>query len=518
MKILLVHTRINYDNMEPLGLLSLATALKRAGFQTSVLDIFPQDDLYFCDWIHTFAPDLIGFGFETPGVRRTRELIGLARCIAPEIQLCAGGIHTSVLPQTTLHDLDLDFVVVGEAEGNFPLICQALQNGRSIQGLPGVGITDIGGSFHLTPPPPLIADLDALAPVDRSLLHGHRFYFEPPGCVRGLVRTRAANILASRGCPYNCTFCQSDYLMGKEVRLRSVASVIREIKELRERYEIGTIYFADDGITVDRDWIERFCEHLLSENLDIGWGCQSRADCLSPERVNLMKRAGCLQIDMGIESGDPEVLGYLNKSETPRQYLEAAGWIRGAGMRLLCSFVIGTPVETSASYEKTSNLIQALRPSMCQYFTLVPYPGTDLARQALETNALEHLSFSERGSQKLWAGGSLRGNLSREEQVRMKAALQRTTFLRDHLSLVLGWARYPRHVFRLARVIFQNGFFLRSAFPLRRFNPVEIAQTIYHAYNRDLLQRARSREMSPLALSKEYAQPEDHSSAAVAVE
>lgn len=492
MRILLVHPKINFDNMEPLGLLSLGTSLKRRGFDVLVLDIFPHDTSYFERHLDTFDPDCIGFGFETPGCARAAELIDVARERVPGAHICAGGIHVSVLPEQTLRELGLDFVVVGESELSFPRVCRALSEGKPITNLPGVGVLLPNGTFHLSPSLPLIEDLDAFAPIERTLLDGFRFYFEPPGCVRGLVRRRVANVLASRGCPYECMFCQSDFIMGRCVRMRSVENVLDEIGDLQSRFGIDTIYFADDGITVNPGWIEQFCNRKLQRGMRFAWACQSRADCLSEERVHLMKKAGCLQIDIGIESGDPSVLRYLRKSETIDEYLMAGEWVRSTGLRLLCSFVIGTPVETTRSYKLTRNLIRMLRPSMCQYFTLVPYPETWLAREALKDNVLGKMSFSDKGSQKHWDGSVLRGIVSPEEQGRAKVRLQRMTFFRDHLLLVVGWIKYPRYLGVLIAAVLRVT--LANSLPATRRarNPVAFAQNVYSEFNKTLLFRARN--------------------------
>jgi radical SAM superfamily enzyme YgiQ (UPF0313 family) len=495
MKILLVHPKINYDNMEPLGLLSLGTVLKQNEFTVKVLDVFPDDDDYFLEQANKFEPDLIGFGFETPGYTRVSNLVKIVRKELPQVILCAGGIHVSTLPKDTLCELGLDFIIAGEAEISFLAVCKKIRRKESYVDLDGVGYLSQDGTFRLNKSPQFIDNLDALPIIDRTILDGAGFYSEPPGCIRGLVNKRSANLMVSRGCPHSCSFCQSHSYLGKRVRLRSVEHVLSEIRFLRKSRGIDFIYFADDGFTFNHQWLKEFCDALIVEKVNISWGCQSRADRITEPLVQAMKKAGCLQIDIGIESGDQVVLDYYNKGETIKQFEDAARLIRHAGIRLLCSFVIGAPNETWQSIILTRKLIRKLRPSICQYFTLVPFPGTALERDVRSRGVLGPFSYSDASSQKRWETTFITGGLSPVQQIQAKLLLQRATFIKDHLLLVIGWFRYPAYLVFFLKVAALKFFFVREiVYFSKKRNPVGLLQAIYHALNYELLRKARKRE------------------------
>jgi radical SAM superfamily enzyme YgiQ (UPF0313 family) len=491
MRVLFVHAKINYDTMEPLGLLSLATSTRAHGHTVQVLDIFPDDTALALQRARSFAPDIVGYSIESPAFSRIAKLHAELKKHLPRTLFCGGGIHPSVLPEETLRHLHLDYVLIGEAEQSFPALLSRLREGAAFHAVPGSAWLQ-DGTYHAEPPGDPIADLDTLPIPDRSLIYDYPFYLQAPGNIRGLVIPRTATIMATRGCPFRCTFCVSHRVQGRSYRRRSVEHVMEEIALLRSRYGINGLYFADDSFTIDKRWLFTFCEAMRHVQPGLRWACQSRADGISPHIAQAMAAAGCVQVDMGVESADPAVLRSLRKGETIEQLFDAARMIHAARMRLLCSFVIGAPEESWQSILMTRDAIRRLRPDMCQYFSLVPYPGTKLADSLRDGGVSGPVSYDERFSQKGWDGPLFPGGLDPRHHLRAKKLLQRTTLLRDHLPLVTGWFRYPRELLRWLAVAARNGFFLPVLLRmLFTRNPVDALQEIYRRRNRFILRRTR---------------------------
>ncbi len=303
---------------------------------------------------------------------------------------------------------------------------------------------------------------------------------------------RTANVISSRGCPFSCIFCESELTMGKRVRRRSVQNVIDEIIQLQKKYHIKAVFFVDDIFASNKKWLMEFCNQIQQKKIFLHWGCQSRADSLDEETIASMAKAGCLQIDMGIESGDPKILKALKKGECIEDFIRTADLIHKYHIRLLCSFLTGAPEETWESIEKTKRLIKRLKPSMCQYFTLVPYPGSPLYDLALKNNWLQNLSFSSKGSQKQWDQGFLTCGLGSKDQIKAKKQLQRLTMTKDYLHLVVGWVKYPGYIFTFMILTIKNMFFVKPLFySITRRNPLFFLHEVYSAFNKFFLFKIR---------------------------
>jgi radical SAM superfamily enzyme YgiQ (UPF0313 family) len=168
-------------------------------------------------------------------------------------------------------------------------------------------------------------------------------------------------------------------MFGRRVRRRSPENVVEELEHLRHEFGIDSIWFVDDTFTVDQKWVMQFCDLLIKKGLhNLVWGCQARADTLEPYTLQLMKQAGCVQVDIGVESGSDRVLKILKKGITVEQIEKAFKICKEAGVQTFASFILGTPGETSEDIKKTEALIDKITPDYSEFFYATPYPGTDL--------------------------------------------------------------------------------------------------------------------------------------------
>jgi len=493
MRIILIHAKINFDNMEPLGLLSLATVLSKKGHVVRVVDIFPEDDRLWLDRILSFQPELVGYSIESPSYARIREIHSELVPLLQHSKFCAGGIHTTAVPEMVCQELQLDFVIIGEGERSLVDAVSLLERGASLQQCQGIGfIRD--GVFFASEKAPLITDLDSLPIINRTLIYDYNFYLQPPGNIRGLVIPKIANVLASRGCPGGCIFCESRLVMGHRFRQRSVAHIMNEIHYLASNFDINGVYFVDDMLATDNEWLIALCDALIISGFNLVWGCQCRADRLSDNLIGYMKRAGCIQIDMGVETGDPQVLKTLGKGETIDDFISAANLVHKHKLRLLCSFVIGSPGETWESIQLTRGLITKLHPSLCQYFTLIPYPGSPLWKIAQKKGWVQKYTFTKEGSQKEYHEGVLNCGLDPKAQIMAKKWLQRKTVFRDYFLLFLGWFSHPGYILVFGAIIVKNAFYIKTLVTATiQKNPLMVLHTIYSDFNKYLLHRVRTK-------------------------
>ncbi len=493
MRIVLIHAKINFDNMEPYGLLALGTYLTSVGHSVLVLDFFPGDSMVHYKRIKNFDPQLVGYSIETPAFGLIKACHKILKETFPKALYCAGGSHTSACPEETLRQLFLDFVIKGEAEKSLAHAIDTMEKGNDLNTVPGVGYLS-NNLYQETKAPSFVENLDTLPIVDRSLIPDYPFYLQPPGNIRGLVIPRTANMMTSRGCYNGCIFCDSHNIHGRTIRQRSVSHVMQEIELLIRNYKAQALFFIDDIFTHDKQWMLQFCQEMSDHFPKMKWGCQSRADCLDEELISHMKRAGCKQIDIGVESGDPKVLQKLGKGERREDFIFAAKLIHQYKLRMLCSFVIGAPNETWGSIEQTKALIRKMAPSMCQYFTLIPYPGTALDRMAQKKQWYEKVTYTNLFSQKQWDRGFLTCGLSPKEQMVAKKKLQRMTAFHDHKTLIYGWFRHPRFIFLFLWLFIKRGFFLKTMVrSIKEGNTIFLFHTIYTNFNQFLLYRLRQK-------------------------
>jgi radical SAM superfamily enzyme YgiQ (UPF0313 family) len=187
---------------------------------------------------------------------------------------------------------------------------------------------------------------------------------------------KSANVMASRGCPYACAFCASQVMWKRRVRWRTPEDVVAEMRECVEKYQTEVFRFSDDNMTTSRSWTERFCE--LVTPLGVEWRLSFRVDSITMDLVQRMRRAGCVEAGLGIESFDPNVLKALDKRVTAEQSIAAIKMLHEAGMGARVLLMIGTPGET---YQKTvTDNIAALESVRGQYVYVTltmftPLPG-----------------------------------------------------------------------------------------------------------------------------------------------
>lgn len=377
MRISLANVQFHEGNnmFPPLGLLYVAAALRQAGHRVQVLDGDPLLETDMVDRMVAFEPELIGISFLTMTFSRAQDLTRQLAGRLPEVPIMVGGPHAAAEPADTLRQLGAEVVVVGEGERTAVEVADALAAGRAAHGLPGT-VTARGAG----PPRAPIDRLDALPLPARDLCDFER-NLSPPGLIRGWASARHASVLAGRGCRYRCTFCASHLQLGRDLRMRSVDDVLAELEHLVRRYAIRGVYFVDDIFTGDRAWVRAFCQRLAAMPVRLEWACQSRVESVDRLTLALMQRAGCVQIDFGVESGSKQVLRRMKKGTTFDSVVAAFDLVHAMGLRTGASFILGSPGETEADVQQTLELARRIRSDWTVFFFSTPYPGTDLWRE-----------------------------------------------------------------------------------------------------------------------------------------
>ena len=372
----------------------LASSLERSGVSSSIIDPVSVSDVSgqrktevvdeILKSIERERPRIAGISCFTPEFNDAIALAGRIKELDSSISVVVGGVHATLRPgEFFFEGSPVDFVVAGEGEETFPELCRALIDGRGdFEGIRGIAFRDRRKGLVSTAARPLIHDLDSLAmpaydKVDMS------WYTAPnPYAVRGLFLS-SFYILVGRGCPSECTFCVSAELRktvapGKALRCRSARNVVDEIELLKERYGIDSFYFIDDNFTLRRDLVSDICNELTARGLNLLWSCSARINTLNEEILKKMKAAGCVQVDLGVESGSDAVLKRLKKGINTRQIREVFRACRRVGMRTFANILVNVPGETEGEVEETLNLLDEIRPSVTSFNIFIPYLGTEI--------------------------------------------------------------------------------------------------------------------------------------------
>ena len=389
MKILLVvYDNESYIHFFPIGLAHIAAVLDKAGYEVDIYnqdkEHYPDDHLtYFLDNNHfdIIAVSVIG------GYYQYRKLLGLSTAInnsKDRPYYIIGGHGPSPEPEYFLNKTLADAIVMGEGEVTVLELVKALTENESLKGLQGIAFRD-GDHVMINDKRPLVEDIDSipwpayeLFPIDY-----YRLMRDPHTSNTDFVMP----LLSGRGCLFKCNFC---YRMDEGFRPRSAHAIIEEIEFLRDEYGITYIEFADELLMSSVKRTAELCSAFLEANLRFKWLCNGRLNFAKPELLKLMKRAGCIFINYGIEAMDDQILKNMNKSLTTGIIREGIEATLNAGISPGFNIIFGNIGENKETLEKGVEFLlkyddgsqrRTIRP-------VTPYPGSPLYYKAIEKRML----------------------------------------------------------------------------------------------------------------------------------
>ncbi|MBI4708681.1 MAG: radical SAM protein, partial [Candidatus Portnoybacteria bacterium] len=217
-------------------------------------------------------------------------------------------------------------------------------------------------------PAETIQDLDSLPFPARELTPYKRYSAL-------IMRSPVTSLFTSRGCPFRCKFCDRPAL-GKIFRARSAENVFQEIKECL-KLGIKDFLIYDDTFTVDQQRVIDICKKIIDAKLDIQFNIRARVNTVNPELLHYLKKAGCLTIHYGVESGSEKILKSINKGITLKQVKQAFAWTRKEKIQALAYFMIGHPQETEEDIKKTLKFIRSIDADYVMISIYTPFPRTE---------------------------------------------------------------------------------------------------------------------------------------------
>lgn len=366
MKVLFLMNRITLEG-EPIGVMQLSAVARARGW-ASRLTLAVEDYLAALD---REKPDLLAVSMMSTDHRAFRRIVRECKRRRPDLPVLVGGPHPTFVPDV-LRDIPADAACVGEGDQPFQDVLARIEAGKDLEGIPNIQ-TRTGSRMPLRP---LIENLDTLPFVDRDIVYGH---------LRVNRRFKMRSFLASRGCPYHCSYCFNHAYnrmysgLGNVVRRRSVENLIAEIEAVSREYPTAFIRFADDAFLHRLDpWIETFSEQYR-KRVHVPFYCLMRANSVTPDMVKLLKEAGCVSVCMSIECANPEIrTKILQRDMTTEQLTRAFDLFNEAGIHIYTNSMVGLPTATPEDELATLDLNIRCRPKCGHFTTCVPFPGTDV--------------------------------------------------------------------------------------------------------------------------------------------
>ena len=368
MKILLVYPyfieeRMRDEDMKavPMGLYSVGAVLKENHYDAEILDWHEINKTpeKIREALDQRRPDVIGFSILHGNRWGAIEIARTAKRLNPKVKTVFGGIGATFLWEHLLtHFHEVDYVVLGEGEWTFLNLVRHFEKkqDKGLARIKGIAYRENGKILKTAEPEP-IKDLDSLPIPAKHFTYSH--------------------VSSSRGCAWNCSFCGSPEFWGRKIRWRSPENFVEEL-EMLFRKGVTFFYFSDDTFTLDPKRVVEICKRIIEKNLKISWYAISRADHVDEEMLYWMRRAGCIQISYGVESGSEKIRKTLGKPVKTEQIKRAFTLTTRYGILSRAYFIYGAPGETWETVQETIDLMDEIKPLGAIFYILDVFPGTKL--------------------------------------------------------------------------------------------------------------------------------------------
>ncbi|MGD8561707.1 MAG: radical SAM protein [Desulfarculaceae bacterium] len=361
----------------PLGILSLAGMVRSYGGEVTIHDAYSRRlGLDSCvAEVLALNPDVIGISCMTPSFTQASRLITALKKENPQVPLLLGGPHITALPAQTMNLVPgLDVGVLREGEVTIVELMDCLTHGKDLKEVKGV-IYRRDNQIEQTTDREFIRDLDHLPLPAWDLLPSLTDPYRVS--IIGSKGDKSTSLLTSRGCPGRCTFCDVGGV-GRKIRGFSADYVLNMIEHLIGQYGINDFLIYDDTFMALKKRTRRICEEIISRGWKIHWSCCARVDIVDPEILALMKKAGCWQIEYGIESGNQDMLDFMKKRIKLEQIERALKWTKSAGIETRGNFIFGFLGETKKTLQDTIDFALKVDLDYFQQTFLTPYPGSEI--------------------------------------------------------------------------------------------------------------------------------------------
>ncbi len=353
--------------LPPSDLMYLASISRRAGLEPKIKDYSLKNETCqdLLRDIEEFKPKYLLLNAATPTLNNDLAPLAIVKEKYPEIITIAKGAHFNVLAKETLEKFQaLDIAIMGEAE----LTLEEILSGKDYKDI--LGITYRCNSEILSNEKRLFNnELDKLPYPARDLVDNNIYRRPDTNEVQAVIKV-------SRGCPFHCFFCLATPVSGAKVRYRSPENILGEIRECYEKYGIKNFIFWSDIFNLDKEWVHKLCNAIIESGLKITFSTNSRADTADSDTVDLMKKAGCKLVSIGIESGSQLMLDKMGKKITLNDIKNTVKLFKKKGIKVYAYYVLGLPWESEETARETIEFSKKLNTHFVSYYTATALCGS----------------------------------------------------------------------------------------------------------------------------------------------
>lgn len=319
-------------------------------------------------------PDIIGIHAITDNRFKAIDFVKEIKKRNKDVIVLMGGPHFSLTAKNALELIpEIDFILKGEAEKSIIQLLDTIENKTDLNTVSGLVFRRQSGEIIDNPITAIIDNLNEL-PMPAWHLFDLKLYNKP---IDG-TNVRSIGIMSARGCPNNCVYCSN---ARSGLRLMSPQKFVDQIEFLYKEYGYKGFDFWDDTLTMVNEHAIAICNEIIKRKLDIVWYARARVNTVNKELLQLMKKAGCIRISFGVESGSPRILKIIRKNITIEQVMNAVRWSSEVGMAVVTNFMVNLPEETIDDLQQTIGVMKELgeiKNSYPAYGFTVIYPGTEL--------------------------------------------------------------------------------------------------------------------------------------------
>jgi len=352
----------------------IGAALEKAGYKVEILDfeLYKHKEMNLSKIILSKDFDIVGISGLITSYAFIQNIINIIKKHHPKKKVILGGALASSIPEHALNIMGADIIMYGEGVVTITNLMNAINTKQNLKSINGIYYKD-KGKIIKTEPQPLVRNLDEISRPAYHLIDMEK-YINHPNLIAGFKKNLP--FFTSLGCTGRCTFCFRLY--GKcSYRMYSIPRVIKDMKFLIKKYKIKHFQFMDEHFLVAKERVKELCKEIIKQKLNITWSCASRADSITPEIVKTIKRAGCVFVSIGIESGSQKILDNMKKDVKVDQIKRALRILRKAKLAHGGTMMFGMVGENRQTIQETIDFCKEMKHDT-PFFWTTPYPGTEI--------------------------------------------------------------------------------------------------------------------------------------------